>query len=596
MQYSRFVAALIAAAALPAAEFSTYIGDENTWRISKLIVDASGNTYVAGSRTFNLSQDPLHPDSRTEAVVVKLDSSGKRLLLANIGGKGTDIANAVALDRAGNIYLAGSTTSPNFPVRNALYSTAPVNDRGSFTTPGFLTKLAPDGSVVYSTYFPSPPQSIAVDAEGAVYLAGTTFSPDFPTTPGLPKGPASFGVPIISAAFLTKLAPAGDRIVWSTRISGQAKPCIGGSSCFLASRGSSAVGVAVDGAGNAYLAGNSDITDLPTTPGVLSPNGEGPFVAKVNSSGTELGYLTYLGTSTPPRRIAALAADSAGNTYLAGDAAVKLNPSATAIIWSRSEPIADATAATLDAAGSFWVAGSSRATDLPNPDGWSTGEDFVVRYDSKGDLAYSARFPTGTVRQTIAADALLRTAVPSGVVSAVVASPRPAVRPWTVGPVGGQVAPGEVIEIHGPHIGGPGSQVFIDDVPTPILYSGDPQINTIVPFDVAGKKTVRVRINSGPEFIAGVLPAIPQIFALVNQDGAVNTVVNPARVGSIMTAWVTGSGYPEALGFLYTIGGTPVAKTYEGGYQINFVAPAAGLIVLTSGNYASAPFEIYVVP
>ena len=197
MQYSPSVALLLAAAVLPAAEFSTYIGDENTWRISKLVIDASGNTYVAGSRTFNLSQDPFRVDLRTEAVVVKLDITGKRILLFNIGGKGTDIANAVAVDRAGNIYLAGSTTSPNFPVRNALYPSAPVNDRGFLTTPGFVTKFAPDGSVIYSTYFPSPPQSIAVDAEGAVYLAGTTYSSNFPTTPGLPNGPASAGVPII---------------------------------------------------------------------------------------------------------------------------------------------------------------------------------------------------------------------------------------------------------------------------------------------------------------------------------------------------------------------------------------------------------------
>src|SRR6185503_17109120 len=136
-----------------------------------------------------------------------------------------------------------------------------------------------------------------------------------------------------------------------------------------------------------------------------------------------------------------------------------------------------ATAAALDSSGDFWVAGETRSTAFPNVDGWSFGEDFVVRYDSKGDLAYSARYPTGTVRQTIAAGALLHTAMPAGVVSAVAASPRPAVRPWTVGPLGGQVAPGEVIEIFGPHIGGPGAQVFIDDIPTTILYSGDPQIN-----------------------------------------------------------------------------------------------------------------------
>jgi hypothetical protein len=185
--------------------------------------------------------------------------------------------------------------------------------------------------------------------------------------------------------------------------------------------------------------------------------------------------------------------------------------------------------------------------------------------------------------------------LPAGVVSAVAATPRPAVRPWTVGRLGGQVAPGEVIEIFGPHIGGPGAQVFIDDVPTPILYSGDQQINTIVPFGIAGKKTVRIRINSGLEFLAGVLPAMPRIIALTNQDGTLNSRDNPARVGSIMSAWVTGSGDLEHLGFLYA-DGLPVTKVYEGGYQINLVAPAASSMILVTGIYSSTPFDLYVVP
>jgi hypothetical protein len=625
MQYSPFLALLLTVS----AEFSTYVGDENAWNIRKLIVDASGNTYVAGSRSFNLSFDPLKPEYRAEAVVVKLDTDGKRVLQFAIGGKGSDVANAVAVDRAGNIYLAGSTTSPNFPVRNALYPSAPANDRGFFSTPGFVTRFAPDGTVVYSTYFPSPPQSLAVDSEGAVYVAGTTFSPDFPTTPGLPKGPASSGVPIISAAFLTKIAPAGDRIVYSMRISGQAKPCGAGSSCFTSSRGATGVAVGVDGAGNAFLGGNSDVTDLPTTPGVLVVTGSGAFLAKVNTAGTALSYLTYLGTAgrtlppffTPATRLNALSVDLAGNAFAAGttwDAALpiadrlhgegdqpptdafalELNPSGTQVIWGRyvgGNAADEATAAWLDPAGEFWVAGETRSNEFPNVQGWSTGEDFVVRFAPSGDLRYSARYPTGTVRQTIAAGALVHTAMPAGVVHAVAASPRPAVRPWTVGPLGGQVAPGEVIEIFGPHIGGPGAQVFIDDIPTILLYSGDQQINTIAPFEIAGRKTVRVRINSGPEFLAGVLPAIPQIFALVNQDGTVNSPSNPARTGSIMTAWVSGSGHPEHLGLLYA-DSKPVTKVYEGGYQINFVAPAAGSIVLTSGVYASAAFEIHVVP
>src|ERR1035438_2897944 len=88
----------------------------------------------------------------------------------------------------------------------------------------------------------------------------------------------------------------------------------------------SAVAVAVDPAGNAYVAGNSDITNLPSTPGVFLPGGPGPFVAKVNAAGTALAYLTYLSNtnlifyphSTPASTATALAVDAAGNAYLAG--------------------------------------------------------------------------------------------------------------------------------------------------------------------------------------------------------------------------------------------------------------------------------------
>src|SRR3954467_14154265 len=173
MQYTVLAVLLLAVAALSAGEFSTYIGDENTWHISRIVVDASGNTYVAGSRTFNLSFDPLHPDLATEAIVAKLDTSGKTVVFAGIGGKGNEGANDVAVDRAGNIYIAGATSSPNFPVRNALYASAPAVEFGGV---GFVTKLSPDASqILYATYFPARVDRIAVDAAGAVYVSGTAY-------------------------------------------------------------------------------------------------------------------------------------------------------------------------------------------------------------------------------------------------------------------------------------------------------------------------------------------------------------------------------------------------------------------------------------
>jgi uncharacterized protein (TIGR03437 family) len=613
MRCAGFAALLLAAVALPAAEYSTYIGDQNTWDIRKLVIDASGNTYVAGGRTFNLSFDPLKPTLVTEAVIAKLDTNGKTVLFANLSGKGNDVANAVAVDAAGNIYLAGSTTSPNFPVKNALDPNPPSGVGFLGATKGFFAKLSPIGEILYSTYMPAPIQAIAVDSTGAVYVTGTQYSG---------------GVPIISSAFLTKIDAFGAKIVYSKAISGSNKPCGAGSSCFTSGRGATGVAVAVDGAGNAYFAGNSDVTDLPTTTGVLFPTGAGGWVAKLDAAGTT-AWLTYLDTRgetlppffTPATFVRALAVDAAGNAFVAGSTkegafARKLNPTGTAVLWDRHFGD-EATSAALDSSGNFWVAGQAKFNDVPNPDGWSTGQDFVARLDGGGATTYSARYPTGTVRQSIAADSLLHTTTPTGVVSAVASNAHPAVRPWTVGPTGGQVAAGMVVEIYGPHIGGAGASVYFNDIPAPILYSGDPQINVAVPFELDGLKTARVRIGTGPEFTVAVLPAMPRIAVAVNQDGTVNSQDNPASAGSVMTMWVTGAALPNPIpgngqvatgaqeyfvGTL-TADGALVKILYAGAApglvagvaQINFVAPDhSSNLVLSARNYGSPPYFIYV--
>src|ERR1035437_8895126 len=94
-------AALCFLAALPAAEFTTYVGDANDYHVARVAADSAGNTYLAGSRTAG---------SLTEAFVMKLDPSGKIVLFTVLGGKGNDTANALAVDSAGNIYVAGSTS------------------------------------------------------------------------------------------------------------------------------------------------------------------------------------------------------------------------------------------------------------------------------------------------------------------------------------------------------------------------------------------------------------------------------------------------------------------------------------------------------
>ena len=186
------------ASALPAAEFSTFVGDGNDYHVARVAAGAAGSTYLAGSRTL-ASQD-------SEIFVMKLDAAGKIVLFTTISGKGSDSATDLVVDSAGTIYLAGSTTSAHFPLRNPLQS-APG--------PGFLLKLNPDATqLLYATYFPAAVRALAVDSTGNFYVTGTTVSPGFPVTPGLPSGTVSIGgVSGSSGAYLTKIAAAGSTAV-----------------------------------------------------------------------------------------------------------------------------------------------------------------------------------------------------------------------------------------------------------------------------------------------------------------------------------------------------------------------------------------------
>src|ERR1017187_4404294 len=102
---------------------------------------------------------------------------------------------------------------------------------------------------------------------GTITSPARVTPPAFPGPPAFPAGTVTpFGsIEATSAAFLTKISAVGVRILYSTRISGHQKNCDAGSSCFLSSRSTAGRALAVDTAGNAYLAGNTDTADLPTT-------------------------------------------------------------------------------------------------------------------------------------------------------------------------------------------------------------------------------------------------------------------------------------------------------------------------------------------
>ncbi len=212
---------------------------------------------------------------------MKLDTTGKVVLFAVFSGKGADAISDMAIDPAGNIYVAGSTSSVNLPLHNAFQSTP---------GPGFVIKFNPDATqMIYSTYFPGTIAALAVDSAGSVYVTGLTSAANFPVTAGLPAASVGSGPPTVFGAFLTKLSPAGDKILYSTVIAGHGKDCGSGSSCFLSQRYTAGVAVAVDAAGSAYIAGNTDTTDLPATTGAFLEHGTGAFVARVEHGGNGSG-------------------------------------------------------------------------------------------------------------------------------------------------------------------------------------------------------------------------------------------------------------------------------------------------------------------
>ncbi|MGD0363969.1 MAG: SBBP repeat-containing protein [Bryobacteraceae bacterium] len=503
------VPALLACAALAhAASYSTYIGDANPYQVSAIATDAGGNTYITGSRVIMAAT--------TDIFAGKLDPSGNLTLLATFSGKGTDHANGIAVDPSGNIYIAGNTTSTDFPLHNPLQSVPFGGSAGVYSGTGFLMKLTADGTPVYATYLGgaegySSLAGVAADAVGNAYVIGTTAAQDYPYTPGMPAASVSDnGIFDFSGAFFAKINPTGSQILYAGALTGPVPGCettVEGSSCFLQSSPTTGAAIAVDPAGNAYIAGSAGM-GLPTTSGVLRATGIGAFVAKVNFAGNGLDYVTYLGpgnlnpaTGTVATDfISAIAADAAGNVYLSGatsdpsfpvtagafqtslagpgslpyvsppDAFVaKLNPAGSAMVWATllgGTATDAAQALATDSAGDVWVSGITGSTNFPTVVSVTPGgSEFLAELNPTGTaLSYAALWPGNTVAQALAVDAsgMVHAAGANGIVSAFPADAAPGTTPdpWMFGVtnaaggvLSGRLAPGELIAIYGLHMG-----------------------------------------------------------------------------------------------------------------------------------------------
>jgi len=629
----RSVFFLLTATLAIAGEFTTSLGDTYPYTISAIATDSAGNTYVVGSRQLSITlSSPLeYIPSATDVFISKIDPNGKVLFTDTFGGKGSDTGTAIALDPSGNIYIAGATSSPDFPLSNALQTQSSIYS-GLFSptglTTGFIIKLSNDGStILYSTYFggtqgASSIAALATDAKGNLYLTGSSAASDFPQTPGMPNGSISSSTePPISGAIVAGISAAGDKILYAGTISGSA-------ACPYTFCSTVGIGIALDASGNAYIAGSTNSTNLPATAGALSPTGVGAFVAKIAAGGTGLAYLTYVDSgetnvnplTDPTTNVYAIAVDASGNAYLAGwttdpkfpvtpgsfqptsspahpgdfsDAfLLKLNPSGSAVVWGTylngGGDIAQSIA--LDTSGNVWSTGST-VNSFPNANGWTTGGDFLIALNSTGSKSiYSALYPSGTVAQSVAVDpfGLVHVAGLNGFVSAISPTTSPTMKIFDFqnafgGSATAIISPAEVISIYGPGIG-------------PATPATAAPTNGFYPTTLSG---VQVAIN-------GV--NIPLLYVSANQINAIvpmDVAPNSAATVHIVSGNTVSPPYPvrivysapQALPTVLNQDGTVNSQTnpaksnsivtfYATGWQANF-SPA-----LADGQVATTALDV----
>ena len=289
--------------------FSTYMGGNGIDDSNGLAIDIQGNIYVAGDTTsanfptLNAFQNRLL--GLQNAFVAKWTGAGRLVFSTYLGGSGTDSASGVAVDPFGGIYVAGGTTSRDFPVANAFQ---PHNAGGQ---DAFITKLNSQGSgLLYSTYFggssgtvsdPEMATAIAVDSTGSAYIAGFTSSPDL-----LLVNPLQASRHGTADAFATKISASGTAVEYSTYL--------GGSSGV-----DRATAIVVDGIGSAYIAGYTASSDFPVTAAIQGSlaGAYDAFLVRLAPPGNSLLFATYIG-GLDIDAANALALDAAGNIYVGG--------------------------------------------------------------------------------------------------------------------------------------------------------------------------------------------------------------------------------------------------------------------------------------
>ena len=542
--------------------FAGYLGGTGLDEGADIALDDDGNIYVTGltwSEDFPVTVGPdLTHNGRMDAFVTKISPDGAEVLYSGfLGGVQQDEGLGIAVDRDGNAYLAGRTQSPaaTFPAAGG-----PDLSYNGGNADGFVAKVNAEGTeLVYAGYIGGAlfeiASAVAVDDDGHAYVTGYTNSnqDSFPISGG-PMQTWSGS----EDAFLTKVSPTGEELVYSGFLGGLG-----------AERGTA---IALDASGNVYLAGSTASRASSSLPVTVGPSLElgglaDALVAKIGPDGSQIIYAGYIGGAADDRATS-IAVDGLGNAYVGG------------VTWSEhtSFPIVAgpgfryrggregfvakvaASGAALHYAGYFGGSGNESVTDIAvDPDGLA----YVAGSSNTSNPAFPVVGPdvkpnggTDAFVAKIGATILPEKSVVNGASFAL-----------------GAIAPGEIVSIFGsglgPAEGEPGRlesprrvatelvdvEVFFDGVPAPLFFVRADQINAQAPYSLDGmsKTEVHVRFQGrDSEFVEfAVAPSAPGIFAfsddpgravVFNQDDTLNSEDNPAMRGEVVVFFATGEG------------------------------------------------------
>lgn len=256
--------------------FSSYLGGSGSEKGRGVAVDGTQHVYVAGysGSPFvpNASQGCKTNGPSVDAFVVKVSATGSLVYARCVGGLGDDYGAAIAVDEKGSAYVAGHTSSLDFPV------VIPIQAAKAGGDDSFVFRLSPSGSgLEYSTYLGGDlrdyASSIAIDSDRNAYVAGVTYSKDFPEK----DSPQPFGG--VSDAFVYKVSPTGGSLVYSAWLGGSDDEDSGFGTF-----------VAMDSWNVLHVAGCTKSKDFPLAP-VMAPNPAQPTHA---SPGVMDGWVVRL--------------------------------------------------------------------------------------------------------------------------------------------------------------------------------------------------------------------------------------------------------------------------------------------------------------